>query len=908
MNKTSQEDWHILIVDDDEEDYLITRAMLQQTRGRKVTLDWAGTYDTGQELINSRSYHAVLVDYDLGAKTGIEFIREARVGSCPVPLILFTGRGSYETDLEAMQAGATLYLTKSEANPLLLERFLRYAIERKRIEDELDHRLQERSDILESIQDGFFSLDRNWRITYANTRSAQIIGKQPKEMLGIQIWESFPGLLGTEVETHYRRSMEEGVSVQFETQGILRGVWYNVNVYPSAEGISVYWQDITDRKRAERDLQTRHALLSEAEEFSRTGTWEWDLSIGRWSFSRMWLSIHGTQPAFRPSLDELLKVVHPDDRQNVEQKLKDLIGGVRPVSLEYRINHQGTGEVRSLTGRAKFIRSTSGKVEKVYGFVHDNTQQRWLESALAQTRTAQQQQTVETELARKKTTLPAFESPHETIPALRTIELDTANSRDLILILDRKTSRILEASAAAVQAYGYSREQLLSMTFYDLHAPGAQTFIEEQLRQAEETGILFETRHRRKDGSICWVEVNTRSAVINNRHVLVSVVRDISERKHAEEKLRKSEHRFRSVVEANIFGVLFADVETGEITAANDEFLRIIGHTRQELEAGMLNWKTLTPPDVLEIEKQTQKDLKPGDFLQPYEKSYIRPDGSRVPVIIGGTFKGYNKRQAVAVVLDITRRKEAETALQAYADQLQRSNKALEDFAFIASHDLQEPLRKVLAFGNLLKTDYSQQLGVGGQDYIERIQGAAKRMQEMLEGLLSYSRVTTQGSPFSQVDMNQIARDVLYDLDVSLTQSGGTVTLEELPVIEADPVQMRQLLQNLIGNAIKFHLPGTPPRVIVSAEVNADNMALKVSDQGIGFEMRSAEQIFQPFRRLHSKSDYKGRGMGLAICKKIVERHSGSIEVISTPGKGSTFTITLPLKQKTPTPANAGNT
>src|SRR5690606_16445331 len=122
VNKTSQEDWHILIVDDDEEDYLITRAMLQQTRGRKVTLDWAGTYDTGQELINSRSYHAVLVDYDLGAKTGIEFIREARVGSCPVPLILFTGRGSYETELEAMQAGATLYLTKSEANPLLLER------------------------------------------------------------------------------------------------------------------------------------------------------------------------------------------------------------------------------------------------------------------------------------------------------------------------------------------------------------------------------------------------------------------------------------------------------------------------------------------------------------------------------------------------------------------------------------------------------------------------------------------------------------------------------------------------------------------------------------------------------------------------------------------------------------------
>jgi light-regulated signal transduction histidine kinase (bacteriophytochrome) len=262
-------------------------------------------------------------------------------------------------------------------------------------------------------------------------------------------------------------------------------------------------------------------------------------------------------------------------------------------------------------------------------------------------------------------------------------------------------------------------------------------------------------------------------------------------------------------------------------------------------------------------------------------------------------------RQFAVIFMDVTKRKEAEfalaqanTSLQAYAGQLMRSNQALEDFAFIASHDLREPLRKVQAFGDLLKSRHSQGLDERGQDYIERMQAAAGRMQSMLDGLLAYSRINTQGQAFKQVDLNRVAAGVLLDLEMRLAQTDGSVELAELPVIEADPVQMRQLFQNLVGNALKFHRQGVPPQVFVTCRTGPNNcIELHIKDNGIGFKMDDLDHLFQPFHRLNDRSTYEGSGMGLAICRKIVERHVGSITASSVRGKGSTFIVTLPCKQ-----------
>src|SRR5947207_583080 len=260
--------------------------------------------------------------------------------------------------------------------------------------------------------------------------------------------------------------------------------------------------------------------------------------------------------------------------------------------------------------------------------------------------------------------------------------------------------------------------------------------------------------------------------------------------------------------------------------------------------------------------------------------------------------------------LEIAERKQTEERLKATALRLERSNRELQDFAYVASHDLQEPLRKVQAFGDRLKAACSKAIGAEGSDYLDRMQAAAKRMQTLIDDLLAFSRVTTKANPFEPVDLNRIAQEVLSDLEVRIQQSGGQVELGELPAIDADPLQMRQLFQNLFGNALKFNQEGRPPVVKVRGQAvnqpareSAANgqveevCQITVEDNGIGFNEKYLDRIFILFQRLHGRSAYEGTGIGLAICRKIADRHGGSITAKSTPGEGSTFVVTLPLKQ-----------
>ena len=257
----------------------------------------------------------------------------------------------------------------------------------------------------------------------------------------------------------------------------------------------------------------------------------------------------------------------------------------------------------------------------------------------------------------------------------------------------------------------------------------------------------------------------------------------------------------------------------------------------------------------------------------------------------------------VPSAVDITERKQAEEAIQRYTRQLERSNQELEQFAFVASHDLQEPLRKIQTFGELLQDRCAPNLDVQGVDYVVRMQGAAQRMQALVGELLTYSRVTSKARPFTRVDLTELARQVLADMDYQIELKEADVKLSELPVVEADPVQMTQLLQNLVGNALKFHKKDQPPVIRIftpdARSAHQNGMCeVRVADQGIGFDEKYLERIFQPFQRLHGREEYEGNGMGLAICRKILDRHDGTITATSKPGEGSTFIIRMPLRQK----------
>lgn len=240
-------------------------------------------------------------------------------------------------------------------------------------------------------------------------------------------------------------------------------------------------------------------------------------------------------------------------------------------------------------------------------------------------------------------------------------------------------------------------------------------------------------------------------------------------------------------------------------------------------------------------------------------------------------------------------------------ESLRRSNRELEQFASVASHDLQEPLRKIQAFGDRLQTRCATELGEQGRDYLVRMLASAGRMRSLIDALLTFSRVTTKAQPFEEVNLAATTEDVVSDLENQVQRGGGHIEVGEMPTLEADPLQMRQLIQNLIGNGLKFSRPEVPPVVRIASrllEASGDNgeeiprCEISVNDNGIGFEEVYLDRIFELFQRLHGRQEYEGTGMGLAIVRKIVERHGGTITARSTPGNGATFLVTLPLRQQ----------
>jgi PAS domain S-box-containing protein len=290
-------------------------------------------------------------------------------------------------------------------------------------------------------------------------------------------------------------------------------------------------------------------------------------------------------------------------------------------------------------------------------------------------------------------------------------------------------------------------------------------------------------------------------------------------------------------------------------------------------------------------------------LLQAY---CIRKDKTLFPAEISTNLLRLSGRDYLCFFIrDVTQRVRAQEERDSTLVELQRSNADLQEFAYVVSHDLQEPLRKITTFGEMLKTRSGDSLPPDGNDCVERMQKAAARMQGQIEALLSLSRVTTNAKPFAPVDLNTIVRAVLSDLEFRIRDTGADVRVGELPTIDAEPFQMGQLLQNLIANALKFRKKDTPPVIKIRAmpgslddEDDEKCCRIIVEDNGIGLDPRQEDRIFGIFQRLHTRNEYEGTGIGLAVCKKIAERHGGSIRASGEPGGGTVFTVALPVRQR----------
>jgi light-regulated signal transduction histidine kinase (bacteriophytochrome) len=254
---------------------------------------------------------------------------------------------------------------------------------------------------------------------------------------------------------------------------------------------------------------------------------------------------------------------------------------------------------------------------------------------------------------------------------------------------------------------------------------------------------------------------------------------------------------------------------------------------------------------------------------------------------------GQLERANAQLKLEVSERKQAQDNLLLTTEDLQRSNRDLEQFAYVASHDLQEPLRAVAGYVRLLEKRFADKLDAKGLEYIAGAAEGAQRMERLITDLLAYSRVGTRGATFAPTDLNAALRNALHNLQVSIKTSQAKLTTDSLPVLAADAAQMSQLFQNLVGNALKFH-GESPPEIRIAALPQEGRWVLSVRDNGIGIAPQYFNRIFQIFQRLHTRKRYAGTGIGLAICKKIVERHGGAIWVESQPGQGATFFFSLP--------------
>ncbi len=472
-------------------------------------------------------------------------------------------------------------------------------------------------------------------------------------------------------------------------------------------------------------------------------------------------------------------------------------------------------------------------------------------------------------------------------------------SSDDAIITKSFDGTIMSWNNGAERIYGYSADEITGKSISILESDifkGETKRLIEKIKEGERIRH-YETLRLRKDNSLINVSI-TLSPVFDTSGELVAIstiARDITERKRAEEELKLANMYNRSLIEASLDPLVTIGPD-GKINDVNYSTESITGHTRDELIGTDFSDYFTEPEKAREVYQQVFQDEKVFNYALEikHRKGYV------TPVLYNASVYRDESEEVIGVFAaarDITERKQAEEKLKEIIEELERSNYELQQFAYITSHDLQEPLRTIASYTQLIERRYRNKLDDDADEFIDFIVEAAVRMKNMIQGLLYYSRVGTKGGELKSTNTEELLGIVLYNLNAAIKENNVTVTHDKLPVVVADESQLIQLFQNLISNAIKFKKDDECPIIHISAYKGKNEYIFSVADNGIGIEPQYFNRIFEVFKRLHTSVEYEGTGIGLSISKRIIERHGGKMWVESESGNGSTFYFTIPLNQ-----------
>ncbi|MFN6482834.1 MULTISPECIES: GAF domain-containing protein [unclassified Nostoc] len=656
------------------------------------------------------------------------------------------------------------------------------------------------ANLLESITDSFFALDKKWQFTYINGQAERLLQKNQNELLGKNIWEVFPEIISTRFHCEYHRAILEQVSVDFEEFYPRLNCWLQVHAYPAKDGLSVYLQDITERRKTAEALRESEERWQLALHGNNDGIWDWNFKTNEVFFSTRWKEMLGYQNhEVSNHWDEWTKRIHPDERDSVLQAFQDHFAKKTPFYVcEYRVQCQD-GSYKWILDRGQALWDALGDIVRMVGSYTDITDRKQADEEL------------------KRQNLRSQLFAEITLKIRESLQID----------------EILKTTVTEVQKLLQADRVLI----FRLEADGSGTVVQEAVLPA-------------------W-------PVILGKNLFDSCFKEQYIERYRQGRVSALE-----------------DIEAAHIQPCHREFLRQFA-VRANLVVPILVrdgiWGLLLAHQCAAPRQWNQFEM---DLLQQLANQ-------------------------IGIALSQAQLLEKETQ---QSQELIRSNAELEQFAYVASHDLQEPLRMVTSYLQLLERRYKSKLDANADQFIAYAVDGGSRMQTLINDLLNYSRVSSRGQPFVPVDCSVVLKLVLANLQIAIADRKAVVTYDTLPEVMADSTQLTQVFQNLIANAIKFCDRQQPLIHIGISKADADILNGKnlnftpsedewlfsVRDNGIGLESQYIERIFLIFQRLHGRDKYPGTGIGLAICKKIIERHGGRIWVESKPGQGSTFYFTIP--------------